>query len=317
LSAAEKAPSSKIGAGNLDAAAIAKALGGDELKLIHPVPLEAPELRAWADSRLLRSRLSLLRGHVVVKGNARYAPLDTAELAGIGERFNGPALISAVTHKVDGEGWNSELRIGLAPEWFARQPDIANVAAAGLLPPLGQLVIAIVAGFEDDPLGEQRVKISLPLLGSSQGDTWARVARPDAGASRGIVFWPEPGDEVIVGFLGGDPRQAVILGSVHGAKAQPPDFTAGPNKDNFKRAIVSAKGALIGFDDDKLSISVTTPAGQKIILDDDAKQITVADQHGNQITLNDQGIQLKSAKDFTIDAGSGKVVIKGSSVDIQ
>jgi Rhs element Vgr protein len=317
LSAAEKAPPSKIGAGDLDAAAIAQALGGDELKLIHPVPLEGPELRAWADARLLRSRLSLLRGHIVVKGGAQYAPLDTAELVGIGKRFNGPALVSAVTHKIAGEGWTTELTIGLSPDWFARQPDIANVAAGGLLPPVGQLVIATVAGFEVDPLGEQRIKVRLPALDSSQGDIWARVARLDAGASRGIVFWPDPGDEVIVGFLGGDPRQAVILGSVHSSKAKPPAFTGGPNKDNFKRAIVSAKGVMIGFDDDKVVVSITTPAGQKIILDDDAKQITVADQHGNQITLNDQGIQLKSAKDFTIDAGSGKVVITGKSVDIQ
>jgi len=39
------------------------------------------------------------------------------------------------------------------------------------------------------------------------------MARRDAGKQRGQVFWPEPGGEVVVGFINGDPRQAIILGA--------------------------------------------------------------------------------------------------------
>src|SRR5690348_9092486 len=95
--------------------------------------------------------------------------------------------------------------------------DIADVPAGGLLPPLTNLQIAKVAPFEDDPDGEQRIKLQLPALPSDQGFIWARYARSDAGKDRGSVCWPEPDDEVVVGFLNGDPRQAVVLGALYGS----------------------------------------------------------------------------------------------------
>jgi Rhs element Vgr protein len=312
----EQAAQPEVQVGNLDATTLADALGSGAYTLLHPVPLEQAELKGWADARLLRSRLSLLRGRVLVAGDPALVPRDIVELFGIGDRFDGPALVSAVTHRVDHEGWKTELRLGLSPDWFARRPDIPEVPAGGLLPPVTGLQIAQVAGFAADPLGEHRIKITLPALDASAGPLWARVLRPDAGKDRGLVFWPESGDEVVVGFLNGDPRQAVVLGSLHGSANTPPAVVGGPSEANPRRALVSRKGAVIAFDDDKVQICIQTPGGQKILLDDDAKQITATDSHGNQITLSEKGITLKSAADLEVEA-SGQVVIKGSAVDIQ
>jgi uncharacterized protein involved in type VI secretion and phage assembly len=305
-----------IKVGNLDAAEIAKQLGGETATLLHPVPLAPGELAAWANARLLRSRLALLRGRVVVDGDPELAPLDTVEIIGIGDRFNGLALVSGVTHKLDHDGWKTELQLGLSAEWFARRPDIAEVPAGGMLPPMSHLQIAKVAAFEADPLGEQRIKLMLPGLPDDQGFIWARLARPDAGKDRGSVCWPEPEDEVVVGFLGGDPRQAIVLGALYGSTNTPPAAIGGPSDQNPKRGFVSKSGALVSFDDEKVIVTVETPGGNKIVIDDDQKTIQLADQHGNKITLSDKGITLQSASDFNIDA-AGKVVIKGSSVDVQ
>lgn len=312
-----KQPTIQVGkAGKLDAAAVAKKLGGDKYTLLHPAVLEQAELKAWADARLLRSRFALLRGRAVVAGNAKLAPLDTVELIGIGDHFNGKALVSAVIQRVDHDGWQTELRLGLSAEWFARQPDIAEVPAGGLLPPITSLQIATVAAFEADPKGEHRIKVKLPALDDQQGFVWARVARPDAGKERGQVFWPEPEDEVVVGFLDGDPRQAIVLGALHSSAKPPPAVVGNPTDTNDQRAIVSRAGSVIGFDDKKKTITIETPAKNKILVDDDAKAITITDQHGNTITMDSKGITLKSASDFMIDA-AGKVTIKGSATDIQ
>jgi uncharacterized protein involved in type VI secretion and phage assembly len=284
---------------------------------MHPAVVPAKELSAWADGRLARSRLALLRGQVSVPGRTDLAPLDQIELKGIGERFNGKALISGLTHTIEDNVWKTELRLGLPPELFARQPDIVDVLAGGLLPAVQGLHLGTVGDFEEDKGGELRVKVQLSMLDSKAGAVFARCARPDAGKDRGMVFWPEKGDEVIVGFLNGDPRQAVILGSLHGSKNTPPEAAGKPSKDNFKRAIVTKKGTVIAFDDEKKSVRIETPGKNKIVIDDDAKSITVEDENKNKITLDKDGIVLKSAKDFTIDAASGKVVIKGSTVDVK
>jgi uncharacterized protein involved in type VI secretion and phage assembly len=263
---------------------------------------------------LLRSRLALLRGRVVVDGDPELAPLDTVEIVGVGERFDGFALVSAVTHKLDHDGWKTELQLGLPPEWFAREPDIAEVPAGGLLPPVRGLQIAKVAGFEADPLGEHRIKVQLPALDKDKAVVWARMARPDAGKDRGFVFWPEAEDEVVVGFLDGDPRQAIVLGALHG-KPTLPDHLA-PSDTNDMRVLASRGGSFLRFDDKLNQLVLATPAGHTIKLDDDGKAVSIIDQHGNNITLNDKGITIETGGDFTIDA-AGKVVIKGVAVDVQ
>jgi Rhs element Vgr protein len=305
-----------IAAGNIDASAVAGTLGGDSYTLMVPAALPAAELAPWASARLARSRLSMLHGRLVVAGRADLKPFDRIELDGIGERFNGTLLVAGVIQRFGQEGWRTELQLGLSPEWFARTPDIADVPAGGLLPPAAYLQIGVVDAFEADPDGEQRIKVRLPALFGDQGSVWARMARPDAGKDRGFAFWPELEDEVVVGFLAGDPRQAVVLGSVYGSVNVPPKPVEGPSDTNAKRAIVSRAGSVIAFDDEKKTVTVETPGKNKILIDDDAKAITIADQHGNTITMDDKGITLKSAKDFTIDA-SGKVTIKGSATDIQ
>lgn len=298
------------------AAEMARKLGGDAGALVHPALLPQDELKAWATSRLSRSRLALLRGRVVIPGQPDLAPLDVIALEGVAERFGGEALVAGVIHSIDLGGWRTELRLGLPPEPFARQPDIADLLAGGLLPPAQGLHVGVVGAFEADPLGQHRVKVLLSVLGPEQGAVWARVARPDAGKARGLVFWPEPGDEVVVGFLNGDPRQAILLGALHGPKNAPPAAGGPPSADNPRRVIVSKGGTVIAFDDAKPSVTVETPGKNRIVIDDDAESIVLGDQHGNTVTLDANGITLKSAKDLHLDA-AGKVVIQGSEVDVQ
>ncbi len=310
----EQADDPGIEVGNLDAKAIAELLGGDSYALFHPAALAANELKAWADARLLRSRLAMLHGSAVVEGDASLAPLDTVEVLGVGERFNGKVLVSAVTHKLDQGGWKTELKLGLSPEWFARQPDIAEVAAGGLLPAVRSLQIAKVAPFEADPLGEHRIKLQLPALATDQGFVWARMAFPDAGKDRGFVFWPEAEDEVVVGFLDGDPRQAIVLGALHGKPSLPDTFA--PSEANDLRVLTSRSGIFIRFDDKLKQLVLATPAGHTIKLDEDGKAVSILDFNGNGIVMDDKGITINSASDLTIEA-AGKLVLKGSAVDVQ
>ena len=301
---------------------LAKAVEASDDTLLHGAPTAPNELQAWADARLLRSRLSLLRGTAVVDGSAALQPLDTVEIKGVGQRFNGKALVSGVTHIFDSNGWRSQLRLGLSADWFARTAELAEVPAAGLLPPAIGLQIATLAV---DPDGELRVQVKLLQMAADQALQWARPLSPDAGAGRGFVFRPEVGDEVVIGFLNDDPRQPLILGALFGSKNKPPQPVQSPDKTNPLRAIVSRAGNRIVFDDKTPALHIeTTAAGEasgeyknKISLDEKAKTITIEDQHNNKIELSDKGISLTSDKDITISAKGNIKIESQAKLDLQ
>lgn len=319
VSAAKKAASASLAPGDLNGKKLADALGGQSRALTSPAPAGPEELQSWADATLARSRLSLIRGRISVSGFATLGFLDVIEIKGIGKHFNGKALVTGWRHRVTDQGWITDIRFGLAADWFASRPGVAAKPAAGLLPPVGGLQIGVVDEFEEDPEKHFRVKVRFPALGEKQPPIWARLASPEAGKGRGFFFRPEKGDEVVLGFFNEDPRQPVIVGALHGPANTPPAGFETLSEKNQLKGLVTKTGTKIGFDDkDKGSAAVyiETANKNKILLDDEAKTISLQDQHGNAITLDENGITIKSAKDLKLEA-SGKVEIKGSSVDVK
>ena len=111
-----------------------------------------------------------------------------------------------------------------------------------LLDRLGPLSLAEVTAV-DDPDGLGRVEIRPLARQGHDGQSatlWARVAVPFAGESRGAFLLPDVGDEVLIAFLGGDPRFPVVLGSFWNstgrANATPGNRRATPKTNTVKPA---------------------------------------------------------------------------------
>ena len=316
LTPVSKASEFSLKQGNLSASKVAKSLGGASQTLASPVELTPNELKAWADASMAKSRMSLIRGHLLVPGSGEINPADVINIAGIGARFNGDTLITGVHHRVDGQGWQSNIQFGLTAERFSTQANILDALAAGRLPAINGLQVGIVTDIQD-PLNELRVAIQLPALGATADTVWARLGSIYAGKDHGAIFIPEVGDEVVVGFFNDDPTQPVVLGSLYSGKNTPPKTPDEIDSKNLDKVIISKTGLTLAFiDADKPKVFIETPNKNTIILDDDTESIKLSDQHGNTITMSKDGIEIKSAKDFKIDA-SGNVEIKGAKVDVK
>jgi uncharacterized protein involved in type VI secretion and phage assembly len=209
----------------------------------------------------------------------------------------------------------------LSPTPFAATPGIADSPAAGMLPGVHGLQIGIVQPYEADPNQEHRVKLLIPVIDGSNGLVWGRLAAPEAGKNRGLFFWPEPGDEVILGFLNDDPRQPVILGALYSSANTPP---GPPTEANAQKGLVTKGGTKLLFDDEKKLVSLATPNGSSIVLDEDKKTVEIKDANSNVLRLTADGIILESGKDLTITAkgtvhieGTKGVEIKGAKIDLK
>lgn len=310
---ADAAEPSVPATGDLDATDLAGVLGGDPSRVQHGGQLTQPELQAWADAQLLRDRLAKVRGRVRFQGFAAVVPGVMIEVTGIGKRFAGPQYVSGVRHTEVGGNWDTDVQFGLSPALAATTYRMSPPPAAGLLPAAHGLQTAVVTALQDDPDGEDRIRVRLPMVDPAEDGTWARIATLDAGDSRGTFFRPEIDDEVVVGFLDGDPRFPIVLGMCHSSAKPAPEPGS---DDNHHKGYTSRSKIRLFFDDDKVAVLIETPGGNKLTLSEDEKKVTIADQNGNSIVLDDSGITLDSAKDLVLKA-AGDVKAQGKNVELK
>lgn len=301
------------GPGNLKTSDLAGMANLDHLQLQHPA-LPEDETQAWANSEWLRSQLSRINGRIQCEGLGTVNPGQIAVLAGAGDRFNGNIFITGLRHDFDLiNGWKTHIQFGHAEKRLQEDAGISAPKASGLLPGVNGLQVGVVVSNED-PAGEHRVRVSLPLISARKEGAWARVASLDAGQNRGFFFRPEVGDEVVLGFLDDDPRQAVILGMLHSsAKAAP---LKGSNH-NHEKVYQSRSKMKLYFNDDKKILRLETPGGHKIILSEQDQAIRLEDQTGNKIVMNKDGIQIESKKALILKAGTEVKAESGTAFQVK
>ncbi|MDJ0715447.1 MAG: type VI secretion system tip protein VgrG [Prochloraceae cyanobacterium] len=312
LSTPRTANEFSLAQGNSNMRQLAEAIGAEEYQLIHGGQLEQDEIQAWADAKNIKSRLSLFRGRIEIPGLADIKPGDVIEVAGINKRFNGKTIVTAIRHQINSSGWVTYVQFGLSADWFSQSSEIIDTPAAGLVPAINGLQIGIVDNYEQDPQKQFRVKVKIPTLDAGKSTVWARLASLDAGNERGIFFRPEKGDEVILGFINDDPRQAIILGSLHSSKNPPP---LSVTEENDEKGIVTKENIKFLFDDRDKLVKIETPKGNSIVMNDKDGLIEIVDKNNNKIAMNSEGVQISSNKDMEIEA-KGNITIKGKKVDV-
>jgi Rhs element Vgr protein len=299
--------------GNLTVSDLAAIIELENLELRHGGNISEVELQDWADAKLLFQQLSKIRGRVKFQGIPTVKPNTIITIEGVGDRFNGKAYITGVFHEITEGNWTIDAQFGLNPEWFSETYDIHTQPASGIIPAIKGLHIGIVTQLQDDPDGEDRILVKIPIINSEEQGIWCRIASLDAGENRGAFFRPEIEDEVIIGFINEDPNNAIVLGMLH-SSGKPAPIVA--SDDNNEKGFVTRSEIKLMFDDEKKSISIETPAGKKIVLDEDAGTIVIEDENSNVITIDSNGIKMESAGKIELIA-TGDVNIEGANVNIK
>lgn len=270
------------------------------------------EAKAWADSRYLALQAKGLQASFTLAGNAAYQLGQTLGLSGFGTHFNGNGLISSVQHKFSRGNWRTIVMLG---------QDTFNDVDEPLLPSVTGLQVGIVEDYEEDPDSLNRLRVKVPVVGDKS--LWARFAMPYASKDSGLCLYPEPGDEVVLGFFAQDPRYPVILGSMHN-----PENTApfAPSQANNKKGLVFVK------DDNTRQLLFDTQEGS-LLLQYDKDQLQFksgiklsADQNmqlsADNVKVNAKNATLKSDEKIDISTktlsatGNDSVKVKGKAIEL-
>jgi uncharacterized protein involved in type VI secretion and phage assembly len=147
----------------------------------------------------------------------------------------------------------------------------------------------------NDPEGMGRIKVLFYWgIGGYNITDWVRMVQPHSGAGKGFYFIPEIGEEVMVGFEGGNAEKPYVIGAHYNGKQSSGYSTTG----NDQKAI-------------------HTRSGCKIIFNDAEKSIHIEDPSGNTWTMDGQGnISVHAPKNFTVNAGENISMTAGKDVSI-
>lgn len=189
---------------------------GDSLLLQTDAPTDEKALKQWADSMALKAGLARYQGSCSFYGSANVIPGCIIELKGLGKRFNGNLFVGSVTHTIEDNEWITEAGAGVSPLNITDETDVVSSSASGFLPGLQGLHAAVVKKLDGDPLKEYRIQVELPWLNGKSQLLWARLSTMYGTNGMGSFFLPEPGDEVMIGFMNQDPGHPVILGALYG-----------------------------------------------------------------------------------------------------
>ncbi|MBE0653113.1 MAG: type VI secretion system tip protein VgrG [Bacteroidales bacterium] len=224
-----------------------------------------------------------------------------------GEVDYGEYIITSLKHTCN-NNMNYENQFeGIPAE--AKIPDNTN---PGAIPHCESQSAVVKDNNDPDKLG--RIRVAFFWQENNMMSPWLRIANIYSGADMGVYFIPEVGDEVLVGFEGGNAEKPYILGSMHNGKNKPE--SSWPDSDNSFKGILTRSQLKIEFDEKKKQTTIETPGGNKVVLSDDDQSIVLHDQNQNKVELTSGGISLESAKDIKISSKS-KVTIEGlGGVDI-
>ncbi|GHE63698.1 type VI secretion system tip protein VgrG [Roseivirga thermotolerans] len=301
--------------GNISNSKLAEVIGLSDFELQSTAPLDSGSLNTWAKAQTTKSKYAKIRGSVSFQGNAKALPGTLISIGGMGGRFNGKAFISGVEHKLSAGNWITEVQMGISPDWFTSQVRMQAPLASGQLPGIQGLQNGTVKQINEDPDGEFRVLVDVPIIAPGGDGVWARYANFYATNEAGSFFYPEVGDEVVLGFLNDDPRYPIVLGSLYNSNSKNAPYT--PDETNSTKAIVTKNKLKLIFDDENKVVTIITPGENQMVWSDQDQSITIKDQNENSIEMSSSGITIKSASSMTLQAAESITMKAGESVTVQ
>lgn len=153
----------------------------------------------------------------------------------------GQFRITTISHTVDNIGnyENFFEAIPASADFPPRNPEVRM--------PISLPEIATVIK-NDDPLKLGRVRVQFHWPNQMQGkSSWIRVTYPYTGSSRGMLFIPEPGDQVLISYEANHVDFPVVVGSIY-HKSDDNDYWF---EDNNQKIIRTRGGNKIVFKDKK------------------------------------------------------------------
>ncbi|MBQ4822422.1 phage baseplate assembly protein V [Aquimarina sp. MMG016] len=162
-----------------------------------------------------------------------------------------------------------------------------------------------------DPEGISRIKVQFywqkPL---GEHTPWLRVMTPHSGGEKGFHFIPEIGEEVLIGFEGGNAERPYVMGTLYNGSAKSAGWKT---NNNDIKAIRTRSGHTIELNDaeGKEFITIIDQNANTIHIDTANNNITITAIE--KMTLNSKNFEMNVQEDAKFNIGNNTVMKTGMS----
>ena len=226
-----------------------------------------------------------------VRGRSRDSRLKNGSRAKLTD-INGRAMetyrIVEIRHYYNGDEYYNEF-VGVSDVLHPPYQD------SGAFPKSQEQIGRVVENA--DPLGLGRVRVQMVWQeAGSEKTPWIRLLQPHSGSGKGFYFVPEIGEEVLVGFQGGNAEKPYVIGTQYNGKEK----SGYADKENNIKAVHTRSGHKLVFTEDE-SILITDKSGNEILLDTKGSNITITAPE--TMTLNAKNLNINVSQNMTTNVG--------------
>jgi type VI secretion system secreted protein VgrG len=191
------------------------------------------------------------------------------------------------------------------PPQVTAKPTVEGVQSATVVGTSGEEI-------ETDELGRVRIQFPWDREGTNddQSSAWIRVSQGWAGTGFGLLNLPRIGQEVLVGFLEGDPDQPIIVGRVFNA-TNPVPYTLPQHQTRSTWKSRSSPGG-DGFNE----IMFEDLAGQELVWVQAQKDLRKLVKNDEAITVGNDRQKLVKGNETEVVEGNRTEVTSGDRTEI-
>ena len=227
-----------------------------------------------------------------VRGRSRDSRLKNGSRAKLTD-INGRAMetyrIVEIRHYYNGDEYYNEF-VGVSDVLHPPYQD------SGVFPKSHEQMGRVVENA--DPLGLGRVRVQMMWQeAGSEKTPWIRLLQPHSGSGKGFYFVPEIGEEVLVGFQGGNAEKPYVIGTQYNGKEK----SGYADKENNIKAVHTRSGNRLLLNDETGDVSLESQKGQTIAIFYGNGNIEI--KAPETMTLNAKNLNINVSQNMTTNVG--------------
>jgi uncharacterized protein involved in type VI secretion and phage assembly len=216
----------------------------------------------------------------------------------------GKYRITEITHEINSNG-NYGQKFKAVPDKTEYPP-----VPAGLQPPRAYPEFAEVTDNQDpEHLGRVKVRFFWPQTDHAESD-WLRVALPYTGSGAGMLFVPEEGAQVLVGYEAGLAELPLVAGSLYHQDAADPPDDGYTHTDNELKALSTKAGNRILWQDKTGDLALMLGNTKK-----DTSRMTLSFEGDGSITIETDGRLSLKGREIELEAQT-TMTLKANSIEM-